>query len=157
MLIYGIIFMSQKKKNGGRKMLKIGDKKYYINKKKGTVAAVAMSCLDISNDYEPNASPVVGAILTDAFGQAAFLMKPAVARCSDGDTFDEASGKIIASAKHDAAAHAQAIAIYDKAIAEMKKAIALAEEMQQKHREKAIVCNDVVIRCAESQKKGKEE
>ena len=39
-------------------MLKIGDKKYYINKKKGTVAAVAMSCLDISNDYEPNASPV---------------------------------------------------------------------------------------------------
>ena len=39
----------------------------------------------------------------------------------------------------------------------MKKAIALAEEMQQKHREKAIVCNDVVIRCAESQKKGKEE
>lgn len=142
-------------------MLKIGDKKYYINKKKGTVAAVAMSCLDISNDYEPNASPVAGAILTDAicdaFGQAVFMMKPAVARCSDGDTFDEASGKIIASAKHDAAAHVQAIAIYDKAIAEMKKAIALAEEMQQKHREKAIVCNDVVIRCAESQKKGKEE
>ena len=142
-------------------MLKIGDKKYYINKKKGTVAAVAMSCLDISNDYEPNASPVAGAILTDAicdaFGQAVFMMKPDVARCSDGDTFDEAAGKIIASAKHDAAAHVQAIAIYDKAIAEMKKAIALAEEMQQKHREKAIVCNDVVIRCAESQKKGKEE
>ena len=71
-------------------MLKIGDKKYYINKKKGTVAAVATSCLDISNDYEPNASPVEGAILTDAicdaFGQAVFLMKPAVARCSDGDT-----------------------------------------------------------------------
>ena len=142
-------------------MLKIGDKKYYINKKKGTVAAVAMSCLDISNDYEPNASPVAGAILTDAicdaFGQAVFMMKPAVARFSDGDTFDEAAGKIIDSAKHDAAAHVQAIAISDKAIAEMKKAIALAEEMQQKHREKAIVCNDVVIRCAESQKKGKEE
>ena len=51
-------------------MLKIGDKKYYINKKKGTVAAVAMSCLDISNDYEPNASPVVGAILTDAICDA---------------------------------------------------------------------------------------
>ena len=135
-------------------MLKIGDKKYYINKKKGTVAAVAMSCLDISNDYEPNASPVVGAILTDAicdaFGQAVFLMKPAVARCSDGDTFDEASGKIIASAKHDAAAHAQAIAIYDKAIA-------LAEEMQQKHREKAIVCNDVVLRSAASATKEEEQ
>ena len=136
-------------------------KKEKENKKNQKVVETKEVRLDISNDYEPNASPVAGAILTDAicdaFGQAVFLMKPAVARCSDGDTFDEASGKIIASAKHDAAAHVQAIAIYNKAIAEMKKAIALAEEMQQKHREKAIVCNDVVIRCAESQKKGKEK
>lgn len=138
-------------------MLKIGRKKYYTNRAKGTVAAVP-SEIDLTEDFGPNGKEKTAWLLCTALnatnGPAGTFFEPraAVARCAGNDVFDENVGKIIASAKCDANIHMTAAASYDRAIAEMKAAIALAEEMKRKHVEKAEACNEVIARCAGSRK-----
>lgn len=138
-------------------MIKPGRKKYYVSKEKRTVAAVPVGQRYVGDDFCSNAKAVPSGILERAIslttGVSLWIdLKAGVAKCAEGDTFDESVGRIIASAKGDAAFHVQMVAMYDKAIDGMKEAIALAEEMQQKHRVMAEACRDVVLKSAASAK-----
>lgn len=159
---YNISRGAERRPHRRRHMIKSGKKKYYVSEKKRAVAAVSQcGQFYVTDDFYANAKTGTTDMLERAIsitsGKLWFDMKPGVARCADNDTFDESVGRIIASAKGDAMYHVQMVDIYDKAITGMKEAIALAEEMQQKHREKAIVCNDVVLRSAASATKEEEQ